>query len=444
VTKRRFELAEGTSNKFWEIAVDGASHTVRFGRIGTAGQTKTKPFASEQAARADRDKLVREKLAKGYREVATRAEPAVRTTLKPPRGRPPIVLTLQGSRLITDDVTQELGSAAEAKQQLDQILRRRRNEGYAIGEVEIADTPEPEPPEEAEEDLDEVPEPEPPSVAHDEHGRCQITFELEPDASTCASLVERLQREAPRVVQILCDLASPGAPWAAALAKARLPSVKDFIFDTFSQTQTRQGQNSIGDLRATLDALPSLERLFATGDLVLTKGSHATLREMFLLGDPLTPKFLRALAQWKLAALERLVLSLASDAGPGDDDAALAVLTRLDAPHLRIVHVESLHDVPHVIRELIASGRVSAWKELVLSGGLDEDELIEVVERNVDVLRGLDVFALPLGNEVSSDGDEKLRALCACVHDSSEFDDATLPAAYDAWRGAAGPREIIR
>jgi DNA ligase-1 len=64
---RRFELVEGTSSKFWEVEVAGAEMTVRFGRIGTAGQSKTKAFATAEAASREADKLVAEKLGKGYR-----------------------------------------------------------------------------------------------------------------------------------------------------------------------------------------------------------------------------------------------------------------------------------------------------------------------------------------------------------------------------------------
>ena len=67
---RRFELVEGSSSKFWEIALDGSAVTVRFGRIGTAGQSKTKTFASDGEARREHDKLVKEKTGKGYAEVA--------------------------------------------------------------------------------------------------------------------------------------------------------------------------------------------------------------------------------------------------------------------------------------------------------------------------------------------------------------------------------------
>jgi DNA ligase-1 len=39
---RRFEFVEGSSDKFWQIAVNGSQVTVCFGRNGTAGQRETK------------------------------------------------------------------------------------------------------------------------------------------------------------------------------------------------------------------------------------------------------------------------------------------------------------------------------------------------------------------------------------------------------------------
>lgn len=67
---RLFEFHEGSSDKFWEITLDGTSHTVRYGRVGTDGQTKTKDFPSEDKARASYDKLIAQKTGKGYAEVA--------------------------------------------------------------------------------------------------------------------------------------------------------------------------------------------------------------------------------------------------------------------------------------------------------------------------------------------------------------------------------------
>ena len=64
---RRFGFRDG-SQKFWEISRVAGDVTVRFGRIGTSGQTQTKSFADESAAVKHAEKLVAEKTAKGYVE----------------------------------------------------------------------------------------------------------------------------------------------------------------------------------------------------------------------------------------------------------------------------------------------------------------------------------------------------------------------------------------
>jgi predicted DNA-binding WGR domain protein len=68
--KRRFESREGSSDKFWEVAISGKEVTVRFGRTRTNGQTTTKTFPDEAAATKHAEKLVREKTGKGYVEIA--------------------------------------------------------------------------------------------------------------------------------------------------------------------------------------------------------------------------------------------------------------------------------------------------------------------------------------------------------------------------------------
>ncbi len=71
---RMFEMKEGTSDKFWEIALNGKVHSIRYGRVGTDGQKKDKEFATEAEARKAYDKLVAEKTGKGYREVTGSAD----------------------------------------------------------------------------------------------------------------------------------------------------------------------------------------------------------------------------------------------------------------------------------------------------------------------------------------------------------------------------------
>jgi uncharacterized protein (TIGR02996 family) len=70
---RTFVFKDNKSNKFWNIELKGASYTVTFGKVGTKGQTQVKAFPSAAAARKAHDKLVAEKVSKGY--VETSVEP---------------------------------------------------------------------------------------------------------------------------------------------------------------------------------------------------------------------------------------------------------------------------------------------------------------------------------------------------------------------------------
>ena len=70
--KRYFEFVEGSSAKFWEIDQNNDTVTVRFGRIGTNGQSQTKTLADAAAATKHAEKLVKEKTAKGYHETTAK------------------------------------------------------------------------------------------------------------------------------------------------------------------------------------------------------------------------------------------------------------------------------------------------------------------------------------------------------------------------------------
>jgi len=62
----RYEFSEGTSNKFWQIDLNGASFTTTFGKIGSSGQTSTKSFDTDAKALVEYNKLIAEKTKKGY------------------------------------------------------------------------------------------------------------------------------------------------------------------------------------------------------------------------------------------------------------------------------------------------------------------------------------------------------------------------------------------
>jgi predicted DNA-binding WGR domain protein len=60
------EFEAGTSSKFWRARVEGKTLYVNYGKIGSTGQTQVKDLSDPAAAKAEYDKLVRDKRKKGY------------------------------------------------------------------------------------------------------------------------------------------------------------------------------------------------------------------------------------------------------------------------------------------------------------------------------------------------------------------------------------------
>jgi len=65
---RCFKFVGCASRKFWEISVAGHTLTVRFGRMGTQGQSQTKTFDNEARAQREAERLIAAKVKKGYVE----------------------------------------------------------------------------------------------------------------------------------------------------------------------------------------------------------------------------------------------------------------------------------------------------------------------------------------------------------------------------------------
>src|SRR5262245_13762833 len=66
---RRFELVRGLTRRFWHVSVEGAHVTVTTGIAGTLAQPLTATFPSSQAAQAEEERLVKERLSWGYVEL---------------------------------------------------------------------------------------------------------------------------------------------------------------------------------------------------------------------------------------------------------------------------------------------------------------------------------------------------------------------------------------
>jgi predicted DNA-binding WGR domain protein len=56
------------SDKFWKIEAEGKNFTVTYGKTGSTGQAQVKSFESDEKCLNEAEKLVNEKLKKGYIE----------------------------------------------------------------------------------------------------------------------------------------------------------------------------------------------------------------------------------------------------------------------------------------------------------------------------------------------------------------------------------------
>jgi predicted DNA-binding WGR domain protein len=68
--KRELVYMDAKSSKFWNIELSGNTYTVTYGRIGTDGQILSKSFVDDATAKKGMDKLIKEKLGKGYVDAA--------------------------------------------------------------------------------------------------------------------------------------------------------------------------------------------------------------------------------------------------------------------------------------------------------------------------------------------------------------------------------------
>src|SRR5262245_56462301 len=112
MASRKFTCT-GFSSKFWNIELQGKSFVVQFGRIGTTGQMQKKSFASEDAAQKEHDKLIKQKLGKGYREIS--AKQAAQSTAKGAAVKAPVQILPAKASQKTAQLAQALAASKSSK-----------------------------------------------------------------------------------------------------------------------------------------------------------------------------------------------------------------------------------------------------------------------------------------------------------------------------------------
>src|SRR5687768_1031313 len=83
---RIFHFIDDSSKKFWSIYLGDKSNYIQYGKIGTKGQEQFKFFDDQDEAAKSYEKLIKEKLKKGYVEVSAEeaSKPKIVDTVQEP------------------------------------------------------------------------------------------------------------------------------------------------------------------------------------------------------------------------------------------------------------------------------------------------------------------------------------------------------------------------
>lgn len=68
--RQQLFFQDATSNKFWTAEADGTKQIISFGAVGTQGRRSEKQFVSTEACLANTEKLIQQKIKKGYSKLA--------------------------------------------------------------------------------------------------------------------------------------------------------------------------------------------------------------------------------------------------------------------------------------------------------------------------------------------------------------------------------------
>jgi predicted DNA-binding WGR domain protein len=332
---REFQLVEGKSAKFWAIEVVGSNYTVRFGRIGTAGQTQTKELDTPAEARGAARKLIAEKLAKGYTEKAQAGSLAA-ALFSAVADNP----ADEASRMALLDYLAEQGAPYQP------VANRVSGEG-TVDPLEI--------------------------------------FLADPAVGLVQALVigfcfgEDSDEGSEEVVEALVG------------ARDRLPNLRALFLGDITYHENEISWINQSDLTGLLKAFPQLEQFRARGggDLALRKFGHPHLKSLAFEASNLPREVVRAIGASSLPALEHLELWLGTSSYGADTTVAdlKNILAGKPTPALRYLGLRNSEIADDIAQALAKSPFLERLRILDLSLGTLGDRGAEALLANPALAR---------------------------------------------------------
>ena len=335
MARTELQYMDAKSSKFWHIELNGVAHTVTYGRIGTSGQTKTKTFATEDKARADHDKLIRQKRKKGYTDAAASGDEG--------DGHLPAAAfggALKGPE--TGNASTFIGK---------RVVTYKDNSGKTDGSVCYRIR--------ADWDRDNFDE----DLTNFLNGPCATTAQgLLIGAWSGESMYDT---DSSQAVETLVEHA------------ARLPALFGLFLGDVSQEESELSWIQQSDVSPLLGAFPQLELLRVRGGehLRLTSASHPKLRALALETGGMPVEVVRSVCGGAFPELEYLELWLGTQdyGGTSSVDDLKALLSGGIFPKLKYLGLRNCDYVDSLAGALVDAPIVKRIETLDLSGGTMTD-----------------------------------------------------------------------
>lgn len=436
----RYEYSEGTSNKFWEIELAGSKYTAKWGKIGGSISMSTKECGDPASAKKQYDKLIAEKVKKGYRVVGgkptgkAKAEATAKPARKPAQAASPsgparnlelekAILAnpddpepylvyadwLQGQSEIRGDliVLQHAGKTKEAN-----ALIRKFSEWF----------------------LGSFGKQKPPVwqlewqygyIKHAEIGWSSFTYDSDEEgdeedeevwSERCRDrLVELLEHPSGRFIQSLSLGPIPGdenmdlAPFAAAIDKVKPACLRELYL----------GSTGEWDISSTSTEAPDSKSIKGLRKLVLRGGSVTIgkldlpeLREFRVESGGLTTSELKAIGNAKWPKLEKLEIWCGDPnyGATGSVKDLAAVLAGVGLKHLKHLGIMNCAFADEVAKALIKSKILPQLETLDLSMGNLSDRGVDTMVAAKDAFAHLKLLELD-DNALTEVSKPKLKGL---------------------------------
>jgi predicted DNA-binding WGR domain protein len=292
--KREFHFLSGNSSKFWAIELKGKSFEVTYGRLGTAGTTQSKAFASEDVARQNYDKLIAEKTAKGYVEVGGgTAAPSKAAASANGAGGPlsPMMFSTTRSHDF-DPISNFIG------ERVTQFREKKPTAGKSVFRVGVSY------------DEDEESDGGDTSALFNQRLAAFLASDAAP-ATKGLLIGNTVMYDATGLEKATAELVKQ---------KDRLPNLQALFLGDITQEESEISWIEQSDISPLLAAFPKLEMLRVRGStkLQFSKPSHAKLRALAIESGGLPAKIVGQICRGKFPELEYLELWLGTPDYNGD------------------------------------------------------------------------------------------------------------------------------